>query len=395
MSRSARCSSTLLVTGLVLASPWAAVAAFAAPADAPVNSATPPSASKPGKGDPLGDKSEDKKPDKKKPDGDAKDKDAKDKDANCPDKEHSEWGDRTLKGHTFPTPVLNNATSAFVTTHFGVRQGASVTLVPGFPDANAGKFNLTATGLVQNFDLGIKIVDWIGVFALGAGTVNTGANVPTLLSQDNSFNVSGEVGAIVRIARIESSGTQIALRASVGGGTGRVLNILGLLNKVTSGGASIDTILGGNIGQLLLVPQSNVTFQGSLHAAQAITKNFGLQASVELRQTNTTVSPYDPTTQATVSQTLGSTSLANTLAFSVDGAPIGIPVAVVPEYQLLADLSGGTGVSHALGLGIYYSGRRDLQVGVAGVTQVALQPLQGVDASGNPAQSGTPSVFFG
>src|SRR5262245_33582837 len=46
------------------------------------------------------------------------------------------FDDRTLDGHTFLFPVLQEG--AFNTTHFGIRQGVAVILIPRLPIGAAG-----------------------------------------------------------------------------------------------------------------------------------------------------------------------------------------------------------------------------------------------------------------
>jgi hypothetical protein len=311
-----------------------------------------------------------------------------------------EWGDRTLRGHTFPYPGLQE--TAFVTTHFGVRQGFAFLRVPDLPLGQAGTFDLSATGLVQSFDLGVKILDWLGVFVVGDGQLVTGVNVPSLVLTQNSFTAHAEGGAIVRVARVESSGTQIAVRASGGAGIGRGVSVLNLISGIASA-QNVDAtkVLTTGIGQYLLIPESSYTFAGSLHVAQPVAPVLGLQAAFEARRKADTQSPYDPKAGANVDQTTYTTALNGSVAVSLDGAPAGFPLALQPEYELSVSFaSDGAGnsqtlVSHIVGAGIYYTGRRDLQVGIAGAMLLGLPTVQGVDAANRPADSGSPSLYYG
>ncbi len=71
------------------------------------------------------------------------------------------------------------------------------------------------------------------------------------------------------------------------------------------------------------------------------------------------------------------------------------------EYQVeLDNTSAETGESasttaHFVGLGLYYTGRRNLLIGVGGATQLGLEPVVGQDAAGAPLKSGSPSLWFG
>ncbi len=51
-------------------------------------------------------------------------------------------------------------------------------------------------------------------------------------------------------------------------------------------------------------------------------------------------------------------------------------------------------VSHFVAAGLYYTGRRNPQVGVGGVAQLGLGPIQGTDANRQPAESGTYGGFW-
>jgi hypothetical protein len=314
--------------------------------------------------------------------------------------EDDEVGDRTLRGHTFIFPLLQS--TAFVTTHFGIRNGFALVIFPDVPVGSLGTFDLKETGIVQNFDLGIKIVDFLGLFAVGSGEVVTGVDVPSLVLSQNSFSASGEAGAIVRLLRLEETGTQVAVRASIGAGTGRALSVVTLVTNILNGNQrSVNDVLKGDVGKYLLVPESTVTYAFALNAAQVITRNFSLQASLELRHGDQTTSPYDPTVNANVDQTVGTTSLTPSLAFTADGAPSGLPVALMIEYSVIDSFyslpsgPGTSSVGNFLGLGLYYTGRRHLQVGLGGAFQFGLQPMEGADANGHPASSGTPAVYDG
>src|SRR5262249_9608429 len=145
--------------------------------------------------------------------------------------EANESSDRTLKGHTFPFPVLQN--SAFVTTHFGIRQGIIFVSIPRLPLGNE-VLNLNASGLVENADLGVKITPWFGVFATLSGQVTMGTDVASLIIAGGSFAVSGELGAVFRVFRNDLSGTQGSIRAFGGLGTGRNVNMLGVVSALVA-----------------------------------------------------------------------------------------------------------------------------------------------------------------
>jgi hypothetical protein len=316
-----------------------------------------------------------------------------------PSSESSEFGDRTLKGHTFIYPILQEG--AFNTTHFGIRQGAAIQTVPQVPLGPLGAFDLSASGLVQDFDLGIKILPWLGVYGTAEGTLITGVNVDSLVLIGGSFGFKGEGGAVVRIVRIERSGTQVAVRLFGGAGTGRDLTVLPLVQGLLSGGKQLGDVLNGSVGKYILLPKGNNTFGGSLHAAQAVGKWVGLQAALEGRSTRDTSSPFDQNANANVDHTTSTTTFKGSFGVDVDGSPSGVPLGAMVEYQLHLDNASpdqGASISttsHYVAAGLYYTGRRNLLLGIGGATQLNMQPITGVDANNNPAPSGAPSFYYG
>lgn len=69
------------------------------------------------------------------------------------------------------------------------------------------------------------------------------------------------------------------------------------------------------------------------------------------------------------------------------------------EYGAVLEVHRGLGekepLGHLAGVGIYYSGTPDLQLGFAGVTQLGAPPIDGVDEAGNPSPSESPSTYAG
>ena len=302
-------------------------------------------------------------------------------------------GDHTLNGHTFVSPIL--LPSAFVTTHFGIRQGVQIVRVPRVIAGDG----VTVSGLQQVFDFGGHLGDAIGFYATGGGDVTIGTDAPSLIFIESSFSVNAEAGLVLRLARLDS-GTQISLRAGAGAGTGRGVDVQGLLGAVFSDNErSVNQVLNGKGAAYVFKPQSSTTFAASLLAAQSLSSNFGLQASVEGRRNSATESPLDPATGTRVDNTSKETELSAGVAFSADGAPSGVPVGVVLEYKLDASRTdGGDGwddPKHVVALGLYYTGRRSLQLGVGGITLLGLKPLPAVDENFNPTKSGKPSAYAG
>jgi hypothetical protein len=301
--------------------------------------------------------------------------------------------DRTLSGHTFIFPILQQG--AFNTTHFGVREGFVFVSVPQVPLGSA-TYNINASGLIQNFDLGVKILPWLGGYGTLTGQLTTGVDVDSLVILGGAFSFSGEGGGVVRVLRLEETGTQVVVRVFAGGGSGRNVGVLPLVQNIINGNATLNDVLTGAVGKYVLTPTSNFTFGASVHGAQAVGPFVGFQAALEGRSTRDTQSPFDPNSNAYVDQSTTTNTFRGSLSADVDGNPAGFPLGAMLEYQAEVDsASGATTTSHFIAGGVYYTGRRNLLLGLGAATQLAIQPILGVDANGNSVASGTPSQYYG
>jgi hypothetical protein len=90
------------------------------------------------------------------------------------------------------------------------------------------------------------------------------------------------------------------------------------------------------------------------------------------------------------------------LAAGVDGMPAHVPVAAVMEYKIEGiwttnDATGVTAVDshHVVSAGFYYSGQRNLQLGIALETEISMTPERGTNEDGRTVSSGSPSRFSG
>jgi hypothetical protein len=311
-----------------------------------------------------------------------------------------DWDDRTMNGHAFIFPILQEG--AFNTTHFGIRQGFAFAEYPSVPLGKLGSPSLSLSGLVEDFDLGVRILPWLGVYGNAEGQVALGASIDSLLLAGGQFGFSGQGGLVGRILRIESTGTQLSVRAFGGAGTGRNANIVGLVDALLggSGKTGFSDVLNGNAGKFLLTPTGSNTFGGSFHAAQAFGKYVGAQAALEVDSARQSVSPFVPSAGGNVSQTTSDTAFKATVGVDVDGSPSGVPLGAMAEYEMEFDDYSAGGVSSSVvtnivGVGLYYTARRNLILGLGGKTLLNPQPLTTENSSEKPVQSGSPSIYYG
>src|SRR5215217_6355494 len=161
---------------------------------------------------------------------------------------------RQLKGHTFLFPILQQ--SAFVTSHVGIREGLARYDVPDVPVNDLEPLDVHLTGIQQTLDLSLGITDWLGVTGYGRATIITGTNADGLLASGATVDLIGQLGAVARILRNDTSGTQLSFRAHYGYNRGREITLLPLVNAiVNTPQITVGGIIDGDLGQFLFVPR--------------------------------------------------------------------------------------------------------------------------------------------
>lgn len=301
----------------------------------------------------------------------------------CIDDEHAEFGNRTLKGHTFLYPSLIQST--FVTSYVGIRGGIRNYTVNNLPTdtPDQRQINLELLGLGINVEAGIKLTDWLGIEVVGGGRTLIGSNVPALVYNGATYAYDTRLGFLFRILRLENSGTQIGARIGAGFSSGVVTSLAPLL--IAKPGLVVQDVVDGNFGQAIKTNIQTLDVRGALVGAQAFGDMFGLQLSVAISRYDFRVSPFDLATNTRVENNRGLFEFDFGAAFTFDLAPRVkyVPLAVMVEYemlnapattQLVADT--GTDTFHNLAAGIYWSGERHLQLGIIGQLQLGLTPLQ-------------------
>lgn len=307
---------------------------------------------------------------------------------------------RELRGHVFLFPILQS--SAFVTTHLGLREGIARYDVPDLPIGRLGTTDVLLTGLQQTLDLSLALTDWLGVDGFAQGTVVTGSNTRSLLANGAFANLGGRVGGIVRLLRNEGSGTQLSARAYVGYDKGSEITVLPLVSGILNNPLlTIEDVVQGNLGQFLRVPTSETSVGGGVFLAQAFSRTFSLQASARASYAWREREPFDAGVGTRVTQESHAARVNFTAALAADFAPHGVPVALLGEYDFLTgeetdvDLPDRTLSASTVALGIYYSGRPNLQVGVGAVTTLNAARRRGIGPAGQSLESGKPTLSSG
>lgn len=322
--------------------------------------------------------------------------------------QHTFWSrpeSRTLATHTYIPPQLQQ--TAFVTTHFGVRQGVTIFVVPEVA-LDFGEDELSAGGFTQSFDLGVKLTDYLGLYGTLSGTVVSGIDAASAFEIGAELEGGFELGAIVRLARFEPIGTQLSLR--LWGGMA-VDNDFNIVQFVEAGGEATSdqlvSVRASDALSLLVTPSRVASYGGSLLLAQTLTTQLGLQASFSMRGLHTTARPFDLPKDRRVDETADELQVGGALALSFDLQSWNVPIALMPEYQVLyqsvqtEDDAGKvnelTYASHYAALGLYYTGREHLVLGFGAILALNLEQdrLEWNAANGTPKTSGTPTKRIG
>jgi hypothetical protein len=119
---------------------------------------------------------------------------------------------------------------------------------------------------------------------------------------------------------------------------------------------------------------------------------FGIQVEGGLGGSSLTLSPFDPNTGTRVDEVTSGVNFRAGAAFDADFDTVNVPIAALAEYQMTreasaSDLVGATtlDVLHTIALGLFYSGRPNLQAGVVFAWQLGVQPIgTPVGTSGRP-----------
>ncbi|HEY2734207.1 MAG TPA: hypothetical protein VGI70_09485 [Polyangiales bacterium] len=344
------------------------------------------------------------------------------------------WGERrVLDGHRFPIAAF--VPNPLPSSYLGVRAGLEYHEVPGYAElptlgttSTPQQVDLKTIDVAETLDFSIRLHDYVALFGDAYGRARVGANTSTLLGTGADYTYGGDAGVLAKIVRV--GGFQLAVRGQFGMYAGQSAGILTLfqdLNRIASNAImrveqNPTTDLNAAINQLnasfrnatadLLTPFTGVTWGGSVNFAQAIGRFVGVQGSLGFLYDAAT---YNPTMiDVSTSEPLRSTSRTRTLrpnlaiAIDLDLSPVRVPLDLMLEYRATpvsvkttttgttADGSDSqSAVEQLFAVGIYYSGRSDLQLGVTGYALSGQIPALGANAqpSGQPLDLGLQFVF--
>jgi hypothetical protein len=324
------------------------------------------------------------------------------------------WGDRMLAGHTFLYPALH--AGPFITTNFGVAHGVYEESIPAVPIPGSRTTDLSVIGVTSTANLGIKITDWLGIEAQGRALAVIGNSGQSIIYAGGQLNAGGFAAPIVRIARIDATGTQISARAQIGELAGESLEIPRLLvlargavtgavqntpDPTAAARAIGGALLNGGFPRVILAEADTFGLNASIEAAQALGEMFGLQGAVTVQRRVNGLTFRDPVA-GDFRESATRWDMLVDFSAEWDAMSLHVPIAAMLEYELNARLTGSGNeeleeddtTTHTFGAGIYYSGRPNLQVGLFAATIRNLRKVAGTTVAGGPGFSGTPNAQY-
>lgn len=263
---------------------------------------------------------------------------------------------RTLNGNAFiPSTVIQ---FPFVSTYFGSSTGFGIARL----DLDSGQGDLDGDGvndidtlklgaIVQGFDLGVAVVDWLGLRLGLAGTVLFGADEDTVVVEGLHASTDVTGGVVGRILRGESYYLSAQMGFTYAAG-----------KQISPLGALVSAIEQGRIdADVLLIDFGSWSIDPALMFAFAPSPHIGFQSSVAFSYGRFELEDFDPEAQSSVA--LGAGVL-------LDARKLVAPVAVPFNYQIIQTLGENMVVTHLMETGLMYSGRSNLSLGGLFATNV-------------------------
>jgi hypothetical protein len=311
------------------------------------------------------------------------------------------WGEsRAMGGHSFLTPNL--VESSFVVSRFAVRMGGAVNSYDNVPFGPIGPLDIERTELDLGIELAIKVHDRIALQVDAEGATDLFSSGRTLLTTTGEYDTNAGGGVVLKLFRWDSN-TQLSLRGHASGGGGKILSLVPFLTNVLQSPAqTVEEVITSGLGQFLLTSFTTFKWNGALALAQTLTPGLSLQGSLALDSSKRWVHLFDASTRGEIVRVQSEVGPQLGVALTGDAASAGVPLAAMLEYQLAIPRRDDEVLDRSewrtdqiLALGLYYSGRRDLQAGVVAHTVLGADPITGLGPGGTAEESDRPRIFDG
>jgi hypothetical protein len=273
--------------------------------------------------------------------------------------------------------------------------------IPNFATGSDGTVHDVATeGLGELLGFSLKVSKFMSLDAAAVMRIQHGPDAPSLLFRGAAYQIGGVLGATFQVFRDEEMGLQVSTRPWFSYTSSRNYSVLAFVEGASQLGedATPDEVLKTNSNDSFLEVTSEMSGGASLLVAYTWDEAVGLQTSIDVawseQESDRVLSEYGGVTKTEYVMVAGAGSI------EYDFRSQGLPVAFAGEYKMtygrLADNpfpSTSSRASHRIGMGVYYTGRDDLQLGLAYYTLLGLPRLEAVDAQpSDPVRESAPAV---
>ncbi|MBT6179167.1 MAG: hypothetical protein HOI23_18125 [Deltaproteobacteria bacterium] len=308
--------------------------------------------------------------------------------------------DRVFRGHRFL--ILSSQRSAFVMSSFNFEQSVFGLDIPKLAADSDGEIihDVSTEGLGELLGFSLKVSKFMSVDAGAVMRIQHGPDAPSLLFRGAAYQIGGVLGATFQVFRDEDLGLQVSTRPWFSYTSSRNYSVFAFVDGASelAPDATPDEVLQTSTKDAFLEVTSEMSGGASLLLAYTWDEAVGVQASLDVawseQESDPISSEYGSVTKTEYVMVAGAGSI------EYDFRSQGLPASFAAEYKMtygrLADNpfpSTASRVSHRLGMGVYYTGRDDLQLGLAYYTLLGLPRVEAVDAQpSDPPRESSPAV---
>jgi hypothetical protein len=302
--------------------------------------------------------------------------------------------DQVLGGHYFIFPVLQEP--AFITTHITFTQSLELLSVPDAPVRPGRTYDVSALGVDESIAFHARFLDRFEASIGGAAEAYSGSGVKSALVGGAAYWFDGQLGLGMRLVR--GRRTQFSMRLGGAFGSSKRIEFIPVLQQLAQQPpSSVDAVVDGSSGRKITTPASRDAVKLSFHLAHAFSRAFGFQAAFVATESFIHLRvAYDE--QRRISANVTTPELDAALTFDLRPLVEQVPLALIAEYSASwsqvatqePGLSRWLETRQVISGGAYYSGRKDLQVGLVVRHILSFATTQGFDSQGRPFPIGKP-----
>jgi hypothetical protein len=307
-----------------------------------------------------------------------------------------ETTEQVLAGHLFMFPILQD--TAFMTTHITFAQALELLQVPDAPVRAGRTYDVSALGVDESIQFGARFLDRFEASLGGAAEAYSGSGVKSALVGGAAYWFDGPLGVGMRIWR----GRRTEFSTRIGGafGSSKRVEFIPVLQQIAAQPAAttVDAVVDGDTGRKITTPASRDAVKVSFNLAHAFGRTLGFQGAFALSESFIHLNvAYDD--QRRISGNVTTPELDGALTFDMRPLLEQLPLALIAEYSIAwsyvatqePGLSKWLEARQVISGGAYYSGRKDLQVGLNVRHILTFETTQGFDTQGRPFPLGKPN----